>query len=112
MAEQYVAEASEEAEEMRSEADAEAQSVRQAAKTERETLLRRVRLQCETSAVALEEAFTTARELHAESLARIDTAWKQLLRSLPEAEGDDETPPDLAAKINRIVQELEDLESV
>ena len=41
-----------------------------------------------------------------------DTAWKQLLRSLPEAEGDEETPPDLAAKINRIVQELEDLESV
>lgn len=111
-AEKYVTEASEEAEEMRSEADTEAQSVRRAAKAEREMLLRRVRLQCENSAVALEEAFSTAREYHSESLTRIDTAWKQLLRSLPEAEGDEETPPDLAAKINRIVQELEDLENV
>ena len=111
-AEKCVSEASEEAEELRSEADAEAQSVRRAAKAERENLLSRVRMQCENSAVALEEAFTTAREFHSESLSRIDTAWKQLLRSLPEAEGDDETPPDLAAKINRIVQELEDLESV
>ena len=111
-AEKRVTEASEEAEEMRSEADAEAQSVRCAAKAEREKLLRRVRLQCENSAVALEEAFSTAREYHSESLTRIDAAWKQLLRSLPEAEGDEETPPDLAQKINRIVQELEDLESV
>lgn len=111
-AEKCVTEASAEAEEMRSEADAEAQSVRCAAKAEREKLLRRVRLQCENSAVALEEAFSTAREYHSESLTRIDAAWKQLLRSLPEAEGDEETPPDLAQKINRIVQELEDLESV
>ena len=111
-AEKRVTEASAEAEEMRSEADAEAQSVRCAAKAEREKLLRRVRLQCENSAVALEEAFSTAREYHSESLTRIDAAWKQLLRSLPEAEGDEETPPDLAQKINRIVQELEDLESV
>jgi cell division septum initiation protein DivIVA len=111
-AEKCVTEASEEAEEMRSEADAEAQSVRRAAKAEHDMLLRRVRLQCENSAVALEEAFSTAREYHSESLSRIDTAWKQLLRSLPDAEGDEETPPDLAAKINRIVRELEDLESV
>lgn len=111
-AEKYVTEASEEAEEMKTEADAEAQSVRRAAKSEREKMLSRVRLQCENAAVALEEAFSTAREFHSESLTRIDTAWKQLLRSLPEAEGDEETPPDLAAKINRIVQELEDLESV
>ena len=97
---------------MKTEADAEAQSVRRAAKSEREKMLRRVRLQCENAAVALEEAFSTARDFHSESLTRIDTAWKQLLRSLPEAEGDEETPPDLAAKINRIVQELEDLESV
>ena len=111
-AEKCVTEASAEAEEMRSEADAEAQSVRYAAKAEREKLLRRVRLQCENSAVALEEAFSTAREYHSESLTRVDNAWKQLLRSLPEGEEDEETPPDLAAKINRIVQELEDLESV
>ena len=110
-AEQILAEANAEAEKIRAEAAAEAKTLRETANADGEKLIRRVRLQCENAAVALEESFSTAREFHSESIARIDSAWKQLLRSLPDAEEDAETPPDLAAKINRIVQELEDLEN-
>ena len=110
-AEQILAEARAEAEKIRGEAAAEAKAMRDSAAAEGEKLIRRVRLQCENAAVALEEAFSTAREFHSESIARIDASWNQLLRSLPDAEEDEETPPDLTAKINRIVQELEDLEN-
>ena len=111
-AERIVAEARAEAEAVQTEAENEAKTLRDSAAAEKDKLLRRVRMQCENAAVALEEAFSTAREFHSESISRIDTAWKQLLRSLPDAEGDEETPPDLSAKINRIVQELEDLEQI
>ena len=111
-AEQIIAKARSEAEEIRVEAENEAKTLRNSAAAEGDKLLRQVRIQCENAAVALEEAFSTAREFHSESISRIDIAWKQLLRSLPDVKEDEETLPDLSAKINRIVQELEDLEQI